>query len=139
MSTVIFSKLEQNDAEFAFKTRQPGRHSFCLTLSKKSSGRHHVATRVVQLDVLVGNTYAHNKITEDHLDELISDVSVLKELVQKLLSETRRLRFREERHRRTVESTDRRVRRYAYLKVAVIVGIAIMQPIILSRFFKDKL
>lgn len=38
-STVIFSKLEQNDAELMFKTRVAGRHTFCLTLSRKSAAR----------------------------------------------------------------------------------------------------
>jgi hypothetical protein len=134
---VIFSKLEQNDAELAFKNRVPGRHSFCLTLSKKSAHRSNRAARVVQLDILVNHTFSHDRITEDHLDELLGDVSVLGERVQKLLSEIRRFKYREVRHRQTVESTKKRVMTYALLKVAAVLGLAALQPVILSTFFKD--
>ena len=138
LSNVIFSKLEQNDAELAFKNRVPGRHTFCLTLAKKSAHRSNRAARVVRLDILVNHTYDHDKITEDHLDELIGDVSVLGERVQKLMSEIRRFKYREVRHRQTVESTKARVLRYAIIKVVVVVGLAALQPLILSTFFKER-
>ena len=136
-STVIFSKLAQNDAELAFKNRMPGRHSFCLTLSKRSRGRARVAYPV-QLDVMVGQTWSHDKITDDHLDDMMGDVSDLAERVQKLMAEMRSFRYREARHRRTVESTRRRVLTYAVVKLAVIAAIVVAQPLIIVRLFKEK-
>ena len=84
---VIFSKLEQNDAELAFKTRAAGRHAFCLSLARASAGRASRAARLVQLDILVGTVYEHDKITEEHLDDMMADISALSGRVQKLLSE----------------------------------------------------
>jgi p24 family protein beta-1 len=136
-STVIFSKLEQNDAELSFKNRIPGRHSFCLTLSKKSWTRSRIA-RHVHLDILVGQTWTHNKITEDHLDEMFDDISNLGELIQKLMSEMRHFKYREARHRQTVESTSRRVIVYTVLKLVVIALIVVAQPLILMWLIQSK-
>ena len=55
------------------------------------------------------------------------------------LLQMRRFKYREARHRRTVESTDRRVRRYAVIKLAIVAVIAMCQPLILSQFFKERL
>lgn len=136
-STVIFSKLAQNDAELAFKNRMPGRHSFCLSLSKRSRTRARVAYPV-QLDIMVGQTWSHDKITDDHLDDMMGDVSDLAERVQKLMAEMRAFRYREARHRRTVESTRRRVMTYSLVKLAVIALIVIAQPLVIARLFKEK-
>lgn len=57
--------------------------------------------------------------------------------MQKLLSEIRRFKYREVRHRQTVESTKKRVLTYALLKVAVVIALAALQPVILSTFFKE--
>ena len=95
--------------------------------------------RTVRLDMLVGRTFDHDKITDDHLDELIGDVSDLGEWLQRLLTEVRRLRFREERHRATVDSTSRRVQTYAVIKLLLVTLIAAAQPFVLSRLFKDSL
>jgi hypothetical protein len=92
----------------------------------------------VRLDIIVGQTWTHNKITEDHLDELFGDISVLGELVQKLRSEMRHFKYREARHRQTVESTNRRVLVYTLLKLVVISLIVVAQPFILIRLIKSK-
>lgn len=48
------------------------------------------------------------------------------------------LKFREIRHRKTVQSTARRVLRYSLGKMVVIIVIAIAQPAIIAVFFRRQ-
>jgi hypothetical protein len=144
-STVIFSKNEIDTAELAFKNQISGKHTFCFSVSAKSrtpadsigSPRAQGPLRSLQVDILVGETWDHERVTDEHVDELMENISVLQQKIQRLRSEVRHLRFREARHRETVESTGRRVVRYALAKMLVIIAVAVGQPMILAILFKD--
>lgn len=98
-SNIIFSANAVEDDEFRFHTRAQGTHVFCLVTSPQSKrlrGRRWIP---VQIDITVGETWSHDRVRAEHVDELMDDISDLAERIQELRSDMVHLKYRETRHR----------------------------------------
>jgi emp24/gp25L/p24 family/GOLD len=98
-SNIIFSAQSVIDDEFEFRSKAPGVHTFCLITSGKSKRARGRRWIPVQIDITMGETWNHDRVTQEHLDELLEDISYLSEQIQKVHSDLIHFKHREMRHR----------------------------------------
>lgn len=88
----IYTKDEVDIAEVSFKNQLVGPHTFCFTVSAVNtnmgsgiaSPRVGKRLREVSFDIQVGETWTHERVTTEHVDSLMEDISALKTRIQKL-------------------------------------------------------
>jgi emp24/gp25L/p24 family/GOLD len=97
--TVIFSAVSVEDEEFVFHSKTAGKHAFCLTASAKSKRTRGRKWIPMQIDITVGETWSHDRVITEHLDDLMDDISDLGEQIQRLHSDISHFKYREARHR----------------------------------------
>lgn len=90
--TEIYKKDAVDVAEASFKSQLAGPHTFCFTVSAVNtnlgsgiaSPRVGKRLREISIDIQVGETWSHERVTTEHMDSLMEEISALKTRIQKL-------------------------------------------------------
>jgi len=119
------------DAKFDFVMPHEGRFTSCV----HNRGRHHTE---VSWHSVVGLREKHDKLTVDSLTPLRGDVSKLLAQLRLLAEEQAYLEARDEAHKATSESTERRTMVLAATEAAVLLAVSITQVVTIKRLFRER-
>ncbi|KAL3649020.1 hypothetical protein CASFOL_005423 [Castilleja foliolosa] len=118
--------------KFEFKAPKNGMYKFCFH-------NPHSTPETVSFHIHVGHIPTEHDLAKDeHLDPINVKIAELREALESVTSEQKYLRARDSRHRRTNESTRRRVIFYTvgeYLLLALVSG---LQVVYIRRLFSKS-
>ncbi|KAE8136673.1 WD40 repeat-like protein [Aspergillus pseudotamarii] len=114
--------------------------AFDVCFENKLEGRFGVANpyRSIELDVDIGADARDWSSIQDHekLKPLETDLRRIEEMVQEIVSEMEYLRAREQKLRDTNESTNERVKWFAFGTMGMLIGLGVWQVIYLRAYFR---
>ncbi|GAB1209338.1 hypothetical protein APSETT445_008110 [Aspergillus pseudonomiae] len=114
--------------------------AFDVCFENKLEGRSGVANpyRSIELDVDIGADARDWSSIQDHekLKPLETDLRRIEEMVQEIVSEMEYLRAREQKLRDTNESTNERVKWFAFGTMGMLIGLGVWQVIYLRAYFR---
>ncbi|PIG83156.1 guanine nucleotide-binding protein subunit beta-like protein [Aspergillus arachidicola] len=117
--------------------------AFDVCFENKLEGRSGVANpyRSIELDVDIGADARDWSSIQDHekLKPLETDLRRIEEMVQEIVSEMEYLRAREQKLRDTNESTNERVKWFAFGTMGMLIGLGVWQVIYLRAYFRTIL
>eukprot|EP00898_Chlorokybus_atmophyticus_P003652 jgi/Chlat1/4288/Chrsp29S04378 len=122
----------RQEGKFSFHAPLAGPVTFCFI------NRGGYGTNDVAFDVRVGHVVTEEIAKTEHLDPLSVYLSGIKDKVASIVYEQRYLRARDVRHRKTSESTNRRVIYYALFEALVLVGVSLVQVMYWRRVFSKR-
>lgn len=155
----LYEVTGESEATFHLVPVESGSHRFCLRLNEAKTQAAGVATgggglashlhlpgghpptgptREVLWNVNVGYAEGHDKVEETDTQYLWHHVYQIDGQVQELKSTLHYLYWRERRHRQTVESTLRRAKAYAALRLGATVAAGGAQVLLIRRMFAKK-
>ncbi|KAE8417001.1 WD40 repeat-like protein [Aspergillus pseudocaelatus] len=117
--------------------------AFDVCFENKLEGRSGVANpyRSIELDVDIGADARDWSSIQDHekLKPLETDLRRIEEMVQEIVSEMEYLRAREQKLRDTNESTNERVKWFAFGTMGMLIGLGVWQVIYLRAYFSSAI
>lgn len=128
---VIYNTRGKEGHRFELLVDEAGSHSLCFTNQASRTHKLYYTAHV-------GHTWEHTKATKAHLDPAHEYAANLKHRVGEVLEEIRYQKKREQRHRRTMESTDSRMIGYAFLEAVCLIGASLYQGYYLRSLFSKK-
>jgi len=135
---IIMSKVYSSEGSITFTSSTPGEHVLCLY---SNSTRWFAGSQLrVHLDIQVGeHAVDYNKLAQkDKLTELQLRLQQLLDQVEQITKEQNYQRYREERFRKTSESTNSRVFYWSFGQMIILIGMGMWQMKHLKSFFQAK-
>jgi len=131
---VVFERERATDGSFVFKAQQGGEHKLCMD-NRMSS----LSAKVVNFDLFVGAAlHRRDAASAAALTPLETAVVSTSEGVHAISKAIRYAKSREERHSKTVQSTNGRVLACALVNIVAIVVVAAAQIFGIKGMFEKK-
>eukprot|EP00245_Coleochaete_scutata_P003684 TRINITY_DN15516_c0_g1_i1.p1 TRINITY_DN15516_c0_g1~~TRINITY_DN15516_c0_g1_i1.p1 ORF type:complete len:215 (+),score=35.92 TRINITY_DN15516_c0_g1_i1:113-757(+) len=128
-----WSSMHKMEDKFSFLAGKAGLYRFCF------NNHAHVPESVV-FDVHVGHVTGPEDVAkEEKLSPLTVKLDKIREAVYSISADQHYLRARQLRHKKTMESTRRRVIWYAMLEAATLIGASLLQVYVLRRLFEKRI
>ncbi|KAL5702188.1 hypothetical protein ACHQM5_027435 [Ranunculus cassubicifolius] len=118
--------------KFEFKAPRSGMYKFCFH-------NPHSTPETVSFYIHVGHIpNEHNLAKDEHLNPINVKIAELREALESVTAEQTYLRARDSRHRKTNESTQKRVLWYTVLEYLVLVSASALQVVYIRRLFSKS-
>ncbi|OAY76073.1 Transmembrane emp24 domain-containing protein p24beta3 [Ananas comosus] len=129
---VMQSWKETSSEKFEFKAPRPGMYKFCFH-------NPHDVPETISFYIHVGHIPSeHNLAKDDHLDPINVKIAELREALESVTAEQKYLKAREARHRRTNDSTRRRLIFYTLTEYLALVCASLFQVVYIRRLFSKN-
>ncbi|CCH44451.1 putative membrane protein [Wickerhamomyces ciferrii] len=134
---VIVNEEKQRQGDWVFNAEVPGEYEFCF-----SNGMSTFAEKVVDFEINLENDFkaslpksGKQPIAVEGIDNTIEN---LDNKINGLLKSLQYYKTRNNRNQSTVKSTESRILWFSIYEVALIVGMAILQVVVVQLSFKDS-
>lgn len=131
----VYEILGQNDGKFHLIPYEAGRYKFCLRLNHDKTHSRYVLSRDVVWDLHVGHADTTDGMKEQDTQNLWHYVHTVDAQLQQLKATQQYLYWRERRHRKTVESTNKKVLMLALVRSGALVLVSLFQVFMIRRMF----
>ncbi|GBG77542.1 hypothetical protein CBR_g23987 [Chara braunii] len=129
----VYSARKKTEDEFLFHASKKGIYKFCFT-------NHAPYPEMVVFNLHITHHMAKEDVAkDDHFIPIINQVTSLEEALDSVYSELIYLRGRDMRHKKTAESTNRRLIVKASVQAAALVASSVLQVYLLRRLFEKRL
>eukprot|EP00244_Chara_vulgaris_P008232 TRINITY_DN3163_c0_g1_i1.p1 TRINITY_DN3163_c0_g1~~TRINITY_DN3163_c0_g1_i1.p1 ORF type:complete len:223 (-),score=31.52 TRINITY_DN3163_c0_g1_i1:204-872(-) len=129
----VYSAKKKTEDEFLFHTSKKGIYKFCFT-------NHAPYPEMVVFNLHVSHHMAKDDVAkDDHFIPLINQITSLEEALDNVHAELIYFRGRDSRHKKTAESTNRRLIIKASVQAAALVASSVLQVFLLRRLFEKRL
>lgn len=131
----VYEILGQNEGKFHLIPYESGRYKFCLRLNHDKTHSRYVLSRDVVWDLHVGHADTHDGVKEQDTHNLWHYVHTVDAQLQQLKATQQYLYWRERRHRKTVENTNKKVLWFALMRSGALVFVSLAQVFFIRRMF----
>jgi hypothetical protein len=127
----IVKMKAQGGSKFDFEAPRDGYYKFCFINLNPSKPKK------VDFEIHVGHT-PHEAAKDEHFSPLQVKIGELGEALAKVSMEQKFLKARDIRHRRTNESTSKRIMWYSALEYFSLVGVSVAQIFLIRSLFSKR-
>mmetsp|Transcript_12184 Transcript_12184/g.34278 ORF Transcript_12184/g.34278 Transcript_12184/m.34278 type:complete len:219 (+) Transcript_12184:249-905(+) len=125
--------------KFSFKAKAAGRYEFCLTQNQpKNSHTREGSYAEVLWELHVGHINAHDKASEEHLEDLWDSIDELEDKLEVIQMEQAYQRNLETVQKTASEAVNSRVLTFAFLRSLGLIGTSIAQVIFIRWLFSKR-